>query len=191
MDPVRIILFWYEMVYCSLEKLVFMLSCMSTACLFLIMHSLPCGHYQWVEPDISRPTSCYTPCTLNTATTEACPITYPIMSLLLLFAACCEENPTVRACVCLYAVLCVYWDVKGRLLSMCCSKRVIASPGWAGLESAAHWPEAVRLHRTAAGAVTSDWRREDEGVNMAEFVPSFGHTGLHPVLVLDLEFLSV
>lgn len=76
------------------------------------------------------------------------PITYPVISLLLQFVACCEENPAVCVCVC--------WDVKGRSLSMCCSKRVSASPGWAGLKSAAHWPEAACLHRTAGGAVTAD-----------------------------------
>ena len=99
-------------------------------------------------------------------TTQARPITSPVISLLLLFVSCCEENPTGCVCfcicvclcmcvivcvsVCVCVCVCVCWDVKGRSHSMCCWKRVSVSPGWAGLESAAHWPEAACLHRTEA-----------------------------------------
>lgn len=61
------------------------------------------------------------------------------------------KRAQLHVCVC----VCVCWDIKSHSLSMFCSKRVSASPGWAGLKSAAQWPEAACLHRTAGGAVTS------------------------------------
>lgn len=69
----------------------------------------------------------------------------------------------------------VLWDVKGHSFSMCCSKRVSASPGRAGLKSAAHWPEAACLHRTKGGAMTSDsglTRRDDGSLSRALVTPS-------------------
>lgn len=104
-----------------------------------------------IGPNTSMQTACNTSCALNTCTTPVRPFTYSVTSLLFQFVACCEENPAM--CVCVFVCLCA---VKGRSLSMCCSKRVSASPGWAGLKSVAHWPGAACLHRSAGDALTSD-----------------------------------
>lgn len=60
----------------------------------------------------------------------------PVCRMLRTEPSCMCELVRVRlACLCV-SVLCR--DVKRRSLSMCCGKRVSASPGRAGLKSAAH-----------------------------------------------------
>lgn len=64
----------------------------------------PSGSHIKYSQNTSRQTTCDTPCTLTTCTTRACPITYPITSLLLLFVACCAGSPAVCTRVCVVCV---------------------------------------------------------------------------------------